>query len=262
MPLHRDPQIQFERRVRRVTAAGIELPPAATELKTRFTEFRKLTDRHPVRDRLVAALLVGADADLGALWAAAKAEALDGREVLETLRVKTNAAIRAVYAEHAVDNYCTLATRFDYAASQFLGHASVVDPETDPDAVVDASEKVRKAWRGAELSAGTMTQLLPALAAAAALAGFCDDEGDDGTLLALSVDPGEADPVQLWEAWLTEDRLAKAENAARSGSAFTTEAPPRYRCGRWTALRKLNVILRAHPAEPVQPLRRPSAVYV
>jgi len=86
------------------------------------------------------------------------------------------------------------------------------------------------------------------LTAAAVLAGICDDS--DESVIALVVDAAEADRRDVWAAWHIESTEAAAARTARANLPFTdSPLPTRSRCGRWSALLRLGVTLRAHPAD-------------
>jgi hypothetical protein len=136
----------------------------------------------------------------------------------------------------AVDNYSRVASKFDGVAGKFSTAASLVDPETPAADVVGESDKVRQAWSSSERHAAELTTVLPALVAAAGLAGA---EGVNGSgALFLCCDPGTRHRRRVWEAWRHSDG----------------------RCGRWAALHRLGVKLRAcelgdfKPYAPPRPL--------
>jgi hypothetical protein len=110
----------------------------------------------------------------------------------------------------------------------------VADPEADSATLIGESERVRKAWLAGEAHAGTLTRLLPALAAAAALAGIANTDRDT-VRLSLTVDARDLHRRRVWEAWTADGR-----------------------CSRWSALHKLGVRIRACPLGEFTPYREPA----
>ena len=86
--------------------------------------------------------------------------------------------MRDVHAAVARDVYASIAEKFDQAAKRFVAVASLADPEADAVTMIDAPDKARKAWRDAESYANALTRLLPAMSAAASLAGIPDADSD------------------------------------------------------------------------------------
>lgn len=216
-----DPITDFFTNIDAVTAAGIKLPPEFTELRERLRRFTVLET--PCRDRLRAELInPSTDADLDLLRAAAMIET-------EVQAHKLNGAARHWIAERlreinsavAAENYGLLAKRFDKLAADFTTATKTVDVEADPGTLISAPERQRKTWIEAELLAQGLTEAMPALQAAALLAGVTDVRGTD--VLALVADPGdELTGRQVWTAWYSNGR-----------------------CGRWSALVAAGVTLRA-----------------
>jgi hypothetical protein len=138
-----------------------------------------------------------------------------------------------LYSSVADHNYAAVASRFNQAADQFVKAARTCDPDVGSGDVIRLGEQARAAWLNSEVLSGELDVLLPVLCAAACLVGVGDAvavlsaEGDVWRL-PLCVDTGRAHRRKLWTAWNTTE-----------GS----------RCGRWAALHRLGVKLRAdaHP---------------
>ena len=225
--MYDDRDNEFLTDVASLASAGIEPPAAWAELRQRLDDFTAMTT--PVRDRLANALINPAQGDdVEALRALAYAEAGNTSAVNNTIRARVIAQMRQVYAEVAADNYGVVAQRFDSAAAAFIAAADAVDPESTAVAMVEAADKPRKAWLAAESFANELTRLTTTLAVAARLAGV---PGTD-TLpvqLALCCDPGSAHRRRTWMAWVQQDG----------------------RCGRWSALATLGVVVRAWPSDRI-----------
>lgn len=220
VPLHR---------VATVESAGVVLPPEWAELKARFDNLAALRDECPMLARLTDAVLPGdTSADIPQLRALALAEAsrIGTEQVTNHVRRHVFEKLRALYGPAAPKNYRAIAQRFDKAAKEFSDAAALADPEADPATMIDQPDKVRKAWLSAELLASELTRLVAPLSAAAALCGV-KGVNREPVQLALVCDPGRAHRRRAWEAFL-----------CRTG-----------RCGKWAALRRLNIPIRAYPAE-------------
>ena len=89
---------EHTRAVGLVTGAGVEPPPEWVRLRDRFLEFRGLGGATPLRDRLVAAVLNDADADILALRAAALAEQLDHGKLVSAVRAAAVVRLQELYA--------------------------------------------------------------------------------------------------------------------------------------------------------------------
>jgi len=224
-------QADFDRDTAILVDAGIAMPAEITALRQRLTDFASISG-HPCRDRLVAALAAG-DTDITELRAAALAETENSTHQLVTaVAAEIHQLVTAAYARVAEANYDALAQRFDTEAAAFSKSSTAVDPETPANQMVAAPAKERQAWLDAELRASTMTNLLPALAAAARLAGV---DVRDRDALALTVNPGTLHRRRVWEAWNSHGE----------------------RCGRWSALHTLGATLRACPLHDYEPYAEP-----
>lgn len=249
MALHRNPADRFDANLRIVTRAGITPPPEIASLRQRLDDFRQQAFSTGALDQAVNAIVHGTGTDTAMLWAAACAESTitdaAKNEVLNTVRLRVNTAIRAAYAPEAIPNYLTVATKFDRAAQEFTAAAAVCDPTESAAAVVAASEKIRKAWQATATHADELSKLLPVLRAAAELAGLCGSDPDDA--IDLAVDPNGLDRDTVLAAWTTDEREALEAKQADNGLPFTRPAPTHTRGGRWTALHQAGAVIRALP---------------
>lgn len=80
------------------------------------------------------------------------------------------------------------------------------------------------------------------------LAGAVDDHDPDAGLAAV-LDPADHDREALWWAWDSEQREARAKSNAEAGGPFTRPAVEPTRTGKWGALHRLGVTLRATPVD-------------
>ncbi len=262
MSISRDPQAGWETRLRHVTAAGVELPPAIDQLRQRLKAFQRMTEGNAMRERLAEAVISDdPEADRELLWACTLAEASANPPLVADLRdfvrLRINRQIRATYDAVAAPTYRAIAAQFDKAAQALTTAAAVVDVEATAEAVVGGTDKARKAWQDAAAAVAELNRLAQPLKAAAVLAQVCDDDADND--LALCCDPGDAHRRHVWAAWETELRQAQAERTARNGGPFTLAPPPApSRTGRWGALLALGVTLRACPPDAFTPYRRPA----
>ena len=145
--------------------------------------------------------------------------------------------MRDVHEAAASDVYAAIAEKFDTAAKRFVAAASTTDPEADAVTMIDQPDKVRKAWLDAEGFGNELSRLLPAVQAAAALAGIADAERDH-VALPLIADLADCHRRRVWEAWLT-----------------TTG-----RTNRWGALLRAGAVLRCCPLEEHEWYAEPKAM--
>ena len=115
----------------------------------------------------------------------------------------------------------------DNLAGEFRAACHAVDPECDADTILRLNDQARQAWFSCAEITEKLDALLPVLCAAAELAGAPTGvaklvEESNGLRLALCADPRKAHRRRVWEAWNT------------TGG----------RCGRWSALRRLDVTIR------------------
>lgn len=258
MALHRNPQRRFDQALRLISGVA-ELPPEIVTLRGRLSDFTVRTGT-PMADRLAAAVLdADTDADTDLLWSASLAEAASTpashNDLLNTIRSRVHAQIREHYAAHAIAVYESVGEKFTAAAEAFTAAAATVDPETPAELIIDATDRIRKAWRSAEIHAAELHRLLEPLLAAAVLAKICGDDAD--ALLPLTVDTDGLHRREVWSAWETEQREDQEMRAVAAHSIFATDAPTRSRCGRWSALLALGAKLRACPADAFTEYRRP-----
>lgn len=244
----RELQRRFERRLNRIAAAGIELPADFIQLQTRLKAFFN-TAGTPVKDRIITAIIDGdKNADLPLLRAVALAESIRDNQLrkdfADDIAAGVHTKLRALYNQHGRTNYATLAAKFDEHAQAFTAAAQQVDIEAPADVVVQMVGADLDAWRSALHHAQAMTNLLPALAAAATLCDIGDDNNKDEQL-SLVVDTEGHDRQALWAAWDTDEteRLARAREEA--GDIFSRPTVPHTRTGRWGALIRLGARIRA-----------------
>ena len=136
-------------------------------------------------------LIDGADEPtLAALRAQALAEvtALPPAEaqVTSSVRATVVARLRDIYSPHAQDNYHLLADGFTKTAAKLAAAMRIIDPDTQADEVINADTKIRTAWTEAQQHAAQLTATLPALRAAASLAGITANT--DEVLIPLTAD--------------------------------------------------------------------------
>jgi hypothetical protein len=258
--LHRDPQANFELHLRRIASAAVELPPAIDQLRERLKAFQRDTSGSAMRDRLAQAVITAdPDADLDLLWSAALAESAAPPPLVADLRdhvrLHTNRAIRAAYAEVAQPTYLALAQQFDTAAQALTAAAADADPELSAEQAITLPAKQQSAWKQAAAAVADLNRLAQPLKSAAVLGGICQDTKEAD--LPLMVDPREANRRTLWDAWEIELAEDKAERAAKNGSPFTTGQLVRSRCGRWGAVLKAGAAIRACPPDSFTDYRRP-----
>lgn len=256
MPLHRNPADRFDANLRIITRAGIEPPADIAALRERLDTFRRAAFTTAALDRVVDGIVTGTDTDLPVAWAAACAEfaITDSKknELVNAVRSRVNAAIRDRYAAVAEVNYRTVADRFNTAAEAFTSAAAVCDPNQPAEAVVAASDRIRKAWQASADHAAELTKVLPVLKAAAELAGICGPDPD--AAIDLAVDANGLSRDQITHAWDTPDREAAEARSHASGLPFTTPPPTSTRGGRWTALHAAGAVIRAVPISELEPV--------
>lgn len=231
-----DPLSEHRRLVDAVAAAGVPPPDEWTALGQRLTDFLALDSAasRPLRDKLIAAVVGGEpNADIPALRAAAHSEEVVGGKVTSTVRHAVLARLVELYGKVAVDNYAKVGEVFDNWADKFATAAAQADPEAEGAAMVDQPDKARKAWLDAEKYAAQLTRLMSALHAAAQLAGVPEvatkrdgGGGRDAVLIPLCVNTSDVHRRVVWEAWQAEGR-----------------------CGRWSALTKAGIEIRALPPD-------------
>lgn len=222
--------------VRAVADAGVEPPEQWTALHARFTAFTE-TPGGAV-DRLAAAIVDGDPADdlrIDALVeAVAAAQPQVAASVVNVVRTAVTDRLRTIYADAAVENYSAVAAKFNTLAAKLTAAVDIVDLEAEAAGMVTANSKARTAWSEAPGIAAELDALLPALAAAATLAGAPTAHGPLLTL-PLVCDTTGHHRRRAWDAWAATGRT-----------------------GRWSALITEGIVVRAHPNPvEVQPYRRP-----
>ena len=114
----------------------------------------------------------------------------------------------------------------------------IIDPDTQADEVINADTKIRTAWTEAQQHAAQLTATLPALRAAASLAGITANT--DEVLIPLTADVTGLHRRKVWEAWNTTDG----------------------RTARWGALIRLGATIQAADLNNLEPYRRPRPMQV
>lgn len=259
MALHRNPSRDFEAKIRRITAVGVEVPADLDDLEQRLRGFMRDPAGTDVFDDLARAVINGDDT--GTLWVLALATANTGPgvrgEVIDAIRARVNTERRRRYTMRAIDIYAAVAEKFDTAAKALTAAVGVVEPELPADALLDRPAKEQRAWQDAGTQRAALDGLLPALAAAAELANITTNAPDDQ--LPLAVDTEGLHRRRLWEAWDADDTERRTIANATANQGLTGVTPPApTRTGRWGKLLALGATIRAHnPAHDFHPYRRP-----
>ena len=225
-----------------VRALGVTPPLDWLDLVECFERYTCLDER-PSTARLISAVV---DPENGDDIVALRADAFAEATALPPARAEVTAAIRAAvltslreyYQPHAVANYASAADYYDGLAQKFTATTDLVDPETDAAAMVDETEKLRRAWSTAEQLAHRLTAALAGLSAAASLAGVNTTAPEH--LLPLCVDPTGCHRRRIWEAFDTSTG----------------------RTQRWGALLGIGAVLRAADLDGLQPYPRPRPMEV
>lgn len=241
MALSRRPGERFTANLRILTTAGISPPKEISEVRERFEAFRRSVFEHGALEQVIATLTAGKDVD-PLMWAAAVADVSTNdqakNDALDRVRASVTKHLADLYRPVALSNYRAVASKFDAAAKHFVTAVSVVDPNTDAALVVSMSDTERKAWQQAELHAAELDRILPALRAAAELAGH------NLTDIELTVDPGDLDSKTIEDCW--DISAAESHNANMLRQGFTVTVT-NTRCGRWSALHTAGAAIRALP---------------
>ena len=214
-----------------VAAAGVPAPARWTELSDRLDAY--LTMDNNYADALAAAVVNPTKTtDLALLRALAAAEQSAGitslnhsPQVLATINGTVVAAIETAMAE----------------AIAPVAERSARD-------MVAADKESQSHWLAAEVNAAKLTELIPALLAAAQLTGLRIDMADErineawwsavidpAAIFGLTVDAGTLHRRRVWDAFNTEGG----------------------RCGRWSALVAAGARIRAVALADYQPYRQP-----
>lgn len=229
--MFRDPYWAHIDAVNALAAHGIDAPAEWIELHGRFTRFA--ATEKPCAARLAAEIVSPTGADIELLRAAALAEetatSVDEATVQGAVRSAVTAELVSLYAPLVGKAYKAVAEEFNSTAKRFTDVARVADPELPSDSIVRSDERTRNAWLSGAALAQELDRLTDVVARAAALIGATgvdDSYNDDRDLLLLPLvcDPGKLHRRRVWEAWIA------------TGT-----------CGRWAALARLGVKLRAHP---------------
>lgn len=227
----------FSTDIETITAAGIDVPPAILEYRERWLEVNQ-GHAGTARQRYIDAVVSGAtDTDLTALRALALGEVsapTDQAALTNEVGHRLYMAMVGAYEPHAATIYAQTAKLFDAAVAKLTKAITVVDVESPAELLVTADAKSRAAWSEAQIIRTEIDNTIPALKAAAALAGTPIDTPE--LIVSLIIDPRNAKRRAVWEAWDgTPGRIGVYANILSTGAA-----------------------LRAHPnPADLQPYRRP-----
>ena len=227
----------FRTNIAELVDAGCHTTPEYDRIAARFDAFLN-PDTDPVDD-LGGAIIGTADSDRLAQLTASAMTAMaapTARMPLATrVAVDVLRALRAEYATVAEENYNVLAAAFNKVAAKVTAAHRLVDVDANPAALLTAEDRARKAWMEAELLAGELDTLVPALTRAAAMAGARLNAPEPERGLSVVADVAGLHRRRVWEAW-----------EASEG-----------RTGRWGALIALGAEIGAQPLEAIQPYAQP-----
>ncbi|WP_455834799.1 hypothetical protein [Pseudarthrobacter siccitolerans] len=222
-----------------VTNAGGSVTREYETLAERWNNY--ITEDHTVADTLAQAFINGEPIErvreLSVLALAELASNVDRATVRNNLDATLYPVLKNEYSKTAAANYETLRAQFNNTAAKFTTAAATADPEADAAGLLQADAKTRTAWLDAAVLAQELSSLIPALAAAAKLAGARVLNNDDH--LPLTTNPGKLHRRRVWEAW------------AATG-----------RGGRWAALLKLGATIHAPALEDIKPYRTPAPMEI
>lgn len=250
----------FETKLATVVDAGGSYPDGYAELVDRLSAYRKIGS--PAKDKLFAAILDGTDEDVAALRAAAGGE-LRANELATEIRNAGQRRLRELADGIAAANYAAVAKRFDATAEKLVSAFEIVDPDTDPAELLGGDSRVGKAWNSAAEHAAELDRLTVALRCAAQLAGMAPDPRmslpaaslhdwhDDMVDIGLTLDTSGAHRRKVWVAWTGIDPVHDNYNIADLGGG---------RCGRWPAVWRLGVPIRAVKLEEYAAYKLPPAI--
>ncbi|WMM73014.1 hypothetical protein RCF27_01270 [Rhodococcus pyridinivorans] len=230
----------FRRQVHTVTAAGGTIPDTYAVIEQRWDRYLEL--EHNTTALLAEAITTPGDTtdltQLRALALAERAGSIEQADLTKELKAPVLLALRGLYEQVAAPNYKTLADRFTATATAFTKAVHTIDPDLSAEQMVTEPDKARKAWTDAGILAVELDQQLPALQAAATLAGLRVHDND--ALLPLTVDTDGHHRRRIWEAWETSTG----------------------RTGKWGAIARLGAGIRAAHLDTYTPYRRPAPIEV
>ncbi|MGV9797409.1 hypothetical protein ACWDTP_05050 [Mycobacterium sp. NPDC003449] len=250
----------FEGKLATVVEAGGAYPDGYAALVDRLADYRRIGT--PAKDRLLAALLDGTDENIAELRAAAGGE-IRAAELATEVRNAGQRRLRELADGIAAENYAAVAKRFDATADKLVSAFQIVDPDTDPAALLGGDAKVGKAWHAAADHAAELDRLTVALRCAAQLAGIPDPrkgltaaathEWHDDTIdIGLTLDTEGAHRRKVWVAWTGIDPIHDNYVKGSLGGG---------RCGRWPAVWRLGVPIRAVDLEQYEAYPLPKAIH-
>ncbi len=225
---------EYVGRIKLIERQGVSLPKEWSAVHQRLIDYKAMTS--PAKDRLIAAVTdPDSDEDIVGLRADAYGEAAMNAGVNNAVTAGVHATLRDIYHPHSQRIYGQLAKRFDAAAQKFAAACGVIDPEIDSRPLLTAPDEQRTAYTQAPLFATELSELLPALQAAAH---FCGAEvyKNEPLLLPLVVDANGAHRRKVWTAWETQ-----------GGNT-----------GRWGAIVKAGASIRAANLDTLRPYRKPA----
>ena len=201
---------------------GITIPKKHGEIRERWAA--ALTEPDPVA-ALTAAIITGrGDLQRAVLdaWGAAEASSATRATVINETGGPVYMALLDAYQPQAASNYAKIASLFNQHADALHTACAQTDTDAPAEQLVAADDATRAAWLTAQLSAETLTSLLPPLIAVATLAGA--HIHGPSVELPLVADLAGCHRRRVWESL----------NAAG-------------RTSRWGALVACGAKLRAHP---------------
>jgi hypothetical protein len=242
-------------------------PPAEwLALRERLTALQAAVHGTPCGAALFDAVLhgTGGTADYGPLLSAAAAEKATNlrADVVEAVHAEALAVAHDLYGRVARPRYAVIASRFDKAARRFAELAEAAgDVEATAEAALTASAKALDAYRAAPDAAAALDALVPALVAAAELAGAPTPALRESLLIALCCGTEDTHRRRVWLAWR---QLAEGPpvpgGLSLAGMLNPAEVAVQTRCGRWGLLGAAGTTVRAHHApwrlEPFDPPAR------
>jgi hypothetical protein len=236
-----DPYASHTTAVDVLADAGIAPPQEWTALRDNFNQFASDELTEDVIGQLADALAAGKLKEVPRLHALAlgrmAASSQNVASVTTDVKARITRRLFDLYAPVAEANYGTAAQTFDHWAAVFTAAASAVDPEAPAEDIVGLDDDQRHGWATAQEARFQLAASLEVLKAAAKLCGHDNaDSREYGPSLAC--DTSGHHRRRLWEAW------------------DTTEG----RTGRWGALHRMGVTIRASSLDDLAPYRLPQPI--
>ncbi|WP_427018604.1 hypothetical protein ACQCSX_08765 [Pseudarthrobacter sp. P1] len=233
--------INMQNDISAVLAAGGSTTSEYERISQRWNDY--LTLETDARSLLVDAILGSETPErIAELHALALSEALrtpvTQATVINTAEIAMFPVLRNEYAKTAAANYETIRNTFNATAAKFKAAAATVNPEASAESLISTDDKTRTAWVNIAVTAQQLNRMIPALAAAARLAGARVTTNADH--LSLTTNPGTLHRRRVWEAW------------------ETTEG----RTERWGAMTKLGATIHAPALDSIKPYREPAPMEI